>query len=130
MPVHQKGFIMNKSSRALLRTLVCTLCLVAAAPSFSWSSKYSPSGDRHDLYGDPSTTEGATRTIVITPETKWVNVEGGEIIKFVVGNQSFGWAFNVGDGVSSFDLSLVAPAGILNRHVMAYVSPDPKYIHD
>jgi hypothetical protein len=122
---------MDIRSHVVLRTVICAACLLAAAPSFSWSSKYSPSGDRHDLYGDLVSAEGATRTIVIKPETKWVNVEGGEIIRFVVGDKSFGWAFNVGDGVSSFDLSLVAPPGLLNnRHVMAYVSPDPKYIKD
>jgi hypothetical protein len=122
---------MKRSRNIVLGSLVCAISLMAAAPAFSWpSTKYSPSGDRHDLYGDPTPTEGATRTIVIQPDTKWVNVEGGEIIKFVVGDKTFGWAFNVGNGVSSFDLSLVAPAGILNRHVMAYVSPDPKYMND
>lgn len=122
---------MNIRSRTILRTVICAACLVAAAPSFSWpSTKYSPAGDRHDLYGDLVSAEGATRTIVIKPETKWVNVEGGEIIRFVVGDKSFGWAFNVGIDISSFDLALVAPPGVLNRHVMAYVSPDPKYVHD
>lgn len=79
------------------------------------------------LLGDSISPTAAERTIEIFPETKWVNVVGGENIKFVVGDQSFGWAFNVASSVSSFDLQRVAPPGILDRPVIAYVETDPKY---
>jgi hypothetical protein len=82
------------------------------------------------LFGDLVDPAGAVRTIVLTPDTRWVNVEGGQIIRFVVGNQSFGWAFNVSQNVDSFDLARVAPPGLLTHPVIAYVSPDPKYIRD
>ncbi len=82
---------------------------------------------RLDLVGNPAPSNAAQRTIVITPDTKWVNVEGGEIVNFVVGDKSFAWDFYVGFTVSSFDLSRVAPPGILNRRIVAYVSPDPRY---
>ena len=47
-----------------------------------------------------------TRTIVIKPNTSYVNVTGGEVIRFEVGDKSFLWNFN-GPG-SSFDLARVA----------------------
>jgi len=82
------------------------------------------------LLGDPAPPTAATQTIVITPGTKWVNVTGGDIVRFVVGDKSFGWAFNVGSGINSFDLRRVAPPGVLNHRVEAYVAPDPRYIGD
>ncbi len=99
--------------------LVFTALMAFSLPAFSES--------RLDLLGNPAPSNAAIRTIVITPDTKWVNVEGGEIINFVVGDKSFGWDFFVGSTVTSFDLSRVAPPGVLNRRVDAYVSPDPKY---
>lgn len=80
------------------------------------------------LLGDPAPVEAATQTIVIKPETKWVNVTGGDTVKFVVGDKSFAWLFNVATGVRVFDLSRVAPPGVLNHPVDAYVAADPKYI--
>lgn len=97
----------------------------AALMAFSMPARSEP---RFDLLGNAAPATAATRTIVITPETKWVNVEGGEVINFVVGDKFFAWDFYVGSTVSSFDLSRVAPAGVLNRRIEAYVSPDPRYI--
>lgn len=82
-----------------------------------------------DLYGQPAPSTGANRTIVITPATKYVNVEGGETVNFIAGDRQFAWSFNVARTVHSFDLNEVAPSGILSRTVRAYVSPDPKYIN-
>ncbi len=78
--------------------------------------------------GDPAPVEAASATIVIHPDTKWVNVTGGDIVRFDVDGKSFAWAFNVAAGVSNFDLARVAPPGILTRPLQAYVAPDPKYM--
>lgn len=86
-----------------------------------------PSGPHH-FWATQFRKSAAEKTIEILPETRWVNVTGGEHIRFVIGDRAFGWAFNVAIGVSSFDLRQVAPPGILNRPVIAYVTPDPKYI--
>jgi hypothetical protein len=85
-------------------------------------------GQRIDLLGDPAPPAAATRTIVITPETKWVNVTGGEIVKFVAGDKIFAWNFDGGRQISNFELNRVAPPGTLNHRVVAYVAPDPRYI--
>lgn len=108
----------------LIRSLTLAALMIIGAPAWSASSAITP---RIDLLGNAAPSSAATRTIVITPETKWVNVEGGEVINFVVGNQSFGWDFYVGTSVWSFDLQLVAPPGVLNHSVKAYLSPDPRY---
>ena len=66
-----------------------------------------------------------TRTIVIKPDTGYVNVTGGEVIRFDVGGKSFVWNFN--GTRSSFDLGAIAPTGLLGRKVTAYVAPNPMY---
>lgn len=81
-----------------------------------------------DLYGMPASPSAAVRTIVITPDTRYVNVEGGEIIRFVSGGKEFGWHFFVARTVGAFDLNEVAPPGTLDRPVRAYITPDPRYI--
>jgi hypothetical protein len=83
---------------------------------------------RLDLLGGPANVSAAERTIVIQPGTRYVNVEGGQIVRFDVGSKSFAWHFMVGAGLSTVPLDKVAPAGILDHPVMAYVSPDPRYI--
>ncbi len=81
-----------------------------------------------DLYGQAVPVSGVERTIVITPDTRHVNVEGGETVRFVSGSKQFAWTFNVARTVHSFDLNEVAPPGMLDHVVRAYVTPDPKYI--
>lgn len=78
--------------------------------------------------GDPASPAEATRTIVIKPDTRWVNVTGGETVKFVAGDKSFAWTFNVASSVLSFDLNRVAPPGFLDHPVKAYLAPDPRYL--
>jgi len=81
-----------------------------------------------DLYGQSAPALAAQRTIVITPATKYVNVEGGQIVRFVAGDKEFAWNFNTAGSISSFALNDVAPPGVLDHPVRAYVSPDPKYM--
>jgi hypothetical protein len=92
----------------------------------------SPDGSmvRRDFLGDPAPVSAATRTIVITPDTRYVNVVGGDIVKFVVGDKSFAWHFDGAQHVAPFDLSQTAPPGILDHKVTAYVEPNPLYRSD
>ena len=78
------------------------------------------------FWGDPATPSFADRTITINQNTTYVNVTGGEIIKFTVGDKAFAWNFD-GSGGYNFDLKLVAPQGMLDHTVMAYVQPDPRF---
>lgn len=80
------------------------------------------------LYGSPAPETAATRSIVISPDTRYVNVEGGEIILFAINGSSFAWHFNAARTVGAFDLNAVAPPNALKHTVRAYVSPDPHYL--
>jgi hypothetical protein len=82
-----------------------------------------------DLYGQPAPVSAAERAIVITPDTRYVNVTGGETIGFVVGDKSFAWNFFVARTVNDFRLNDVAPPGVLDHPVQAYVAPDPRYLN-
>jgi hypothetical protein len=99
----------------------CVLALLlGACGAAPLGSAYPP-----EFLGVAAPPQSGQRTIVITAQTKWINVEGGEIIRFVVGEHEFGWSF---DGpIETFDLRQVAPPGMLDHAVMAYVLPNPLY---
>lgn len=84
---------------------------------------------RQDLLGDPAPPEAAVRTVMISRDTRYVHVEGGEIIRFVVADKIFGWDFNGPLSVSSFDLQRVAPAGVLDHEVRVIIAPNPRYMN-
>src|SRR3954452_17705725 len=48
-----------------------------------------------ELYGSPQPPSPYGRTIVIAPDTRYVNVTGGETVNFVVGSKTFAWNFFV-----------------------------------
>ncbi|HTD02237.1 CzcE family metal-binding protein [Undibacterium sp.] len=80
-----------------------------------------------ELLGDPAPVSAAIRTINIAPDTRSVNVTDGEIIKFTVGDKAFAWNFDGALTVDNFPLNQVAPPGLLDHPVQAYVAPDPTY---
>lgn len=68
------------------------------------------------------------RVIVITGATRYVNVTGGTTVRFVVGERSFSWNFQNGTvSLIPFDLGRIAPQGMLDHAVTAYVSDNPLY---
>jgi len=85
---------------------------------------------RADLLGEPAQPASTERTVVraaygrtidITGGTKWVNVNHGEVIRFVSNGREFTWYF---DGVSQprpFDMAEIAPAGFVDHGVKVYV---------
>lgn len=82
-----------------------------------------------DLYGQEIPASAHTSKVVsIGPGTRHVNVQGGDSVRFIVGDKVFAWHFNVARTINSFDLREVAPTGVLNHAVIAHVSPDPKYL--
>ncbi|OVZ56912.1 hypothetical protein CDO44_20085 [Pigmentiphaga sp. NML080357] len=76
-----------------------------------------------NLLGSQVTVESAERAIALDDSTRYVNVRFGETVRFDVNGKSFAVKF---DGIrGSFDLNALAPAGVLNHPVKAYVSPSP-----
>ena len=79
------------------------------------------------LLGALDSPDDATRTVVITPTTKYINVTEGEVVNIVENGHAFTVRF---DGVrDSFALNDLAPAGALDRPVTVYMSPNPEYDH-
>jgi hypothetical protein len=81
------------------------------------------------LWGNPAPPSAATRTIVIGPDTKYVNVEGGEIVQFIAGDKTFAWAF-APQGGAYFELNKIAPPGALDHRVMASSTTPVGYLPD
>ena len=96
-----------------------TLAAVFAASSFSSIAAQLP----NKLLGEAVPPSTAKRTIVIKPNTKYVRVESGETVKFVVGGREFGWHFDGPEG--PFDLRQIAPAGTLDHKIRGYIDPNP-----
>ena len=75
-----------------------------------------------DMYGEPAAADAAyDRTIVVTPQTKFINVTHGEIVNLKVGGKDIAWNF---DGVAGqpFDLSKIAPEA--GQNVRVYVQTE------
>jgi len=76
--------------------------------------------------GEVAPLSAATRTIQIDAKTKYVNVTANETVKFEANGSAF--AIYFAGGLSAFDLNQLAPAGVLDHKVTAYVAPDPVYL--
>jgi hypothetical protein len=70
-----------------------------------------------------ATPEAADKTVVIKPTTRSVNVFQNDTVLFKVGAKQFAIRFD-GNKVN-YDLSTLAPPGVLTRKVKVYVAPNP-----
>ncbi|PFH11818.1 heavy-metal resistance protein CzcE [Collimonas sp. PA-H2] len=105
------------TSRFLIPTLLALTLSVSAVSSMAASN--------HSLLGEAAATTATSRVITITPDTKYINVQGGQAVQFNAGGNTFTWTFN--GPAKSFELNRVAPAGLLDHPVRVYVSPNPLY---
>ena len=100
---------------------------LAAAALAALVSACAPVTPRQDLVGTPVPVDTATHTVAITPETHYVNVIGGDVVRFESSGQAFAWDFNATPIVSVFALNQVAPSGMLDHEVLVYLMPSPLY---
>ena len=90
-----------------------------AALALSMASLSASALTTGDLYGEPGDASAAARTIVVTPQTKFINVTHGEVVKVKVGSREFAWDF---DGTAQpFELNKIAPEGALDHSVRVYI---------
>lgn len=82
---------------------------------------------RFDLLGDPAPVTAATDVIVLTPDTTYVNVIGGQTVRFRLGEKEFAWSFDGPAEVDHFDLRRVSPPGFFDHALIAYIAPNPLY---
>jgi hypothetical protein len=86
-----------------------------------------------DLLGEPAQAPSleravviaaSNRTIIVTGDTRWVNVKHLEVIRFVSNSREFTWFFDGVDQPRPFDLAQIAPTGFVDHGVTVYVSPN------
>lgn len=72
------------------------------------------------LLGDAVTVSASYRLIKLDTNTRYVNVNAGEIVRFQYKDKQFAVHF---DGVrDSFELNRLAPDGVLDHSITAYVA--------
>ena len=114
-----------KLKLVVLAVIVMTLGLVNLS-----ASAFTPSSPM----GEVVPLSGAMHTIPIDAKTKYVNVTADETVKFEANGNAFAINFSGSPATtfalvpSAFDLNQLAPAGVLDHKVTAYVAPDPLYI--
>jgi hypothetical protein len=109
-----------------LRTHLLSLAVVGALGTSGVTFANHPAANPN--WGTPVHEGSADRTIVLDANAKWVNVTGGETIRFVVAGKSFLWRFDTYSTEPAFELNKIAPAGMLGeRAIRVYVAPDPLY---
>src|SRR5437879_8120647 len=76
-----------------LENVMKTLVKAVAVLALSAASLSAFALTNADLYGEAASPAAAERTIVIGTNTRFVNVNHGEIVKFVANGQEFTWDF-------------------------------------
>jgi hypothetical protein len=106
-------------------TMAISLAAVAAMMAFN-ADAAGPTRTKTD-YGSMAPEQAADKEIMLTPETKWVNVTDGETVRFVMGGKSFTWHFYTFPGGANFELSMIAPPGFVSQKIVVYVASSPNY---
>jgi heavy-metal resistance protein CzcE len=73
-----------------------------------------------ERYGEAASSATAMRTIVVGPNTRWVNVTRREIVKLVVNGQELVWHFN--GMLSSFKLGAIYSRDAVAQKVTVYIA--------
>jgi hypothetical protein len=94
------------------------LCALTASTAFAGPN---------DLYGESAPASAAEHTVVINHDTQYVNVTGGDVVKFIVHGQPYTWNFDTAANINVVDLNALIPAGALHHTVRVYVARDPTY---
>ena len=113
------------TTRATLLMLSLSLTMSGALLAGT-AQAAAPSGGAAD-FGSLVAASAATRVITLTPATRYVNVDDGETVRFVSGTQNFTWHFDTYPGVTSVNLSTLAPAAAALHGVRVYVGGNPLY---
>lgn len=78
------------------------------------------------LLGNTVPDSTANRVVQISPSTKDLNVKWGQSVEFQSQGKSFTYDFNGPRADARVNLQRVAPAGVINHPVYAYVGSFPK----
>jgi hypothetical protein len=105
--------------KAQVRFAIAALGLMSAVGT----APFAFAGRAHEDHVAPAVHQGGgiSRTVVIDDKMKQVNVREDEIIRFVIGQKSFAWVFDMQD--QDADLRQLAPKGMLDRSIKVRVAP-------
>ena len=109
---------------ALTTALVAVTTASIVAPM---AASAAPAANDTTQFGAPVAPSNAQRHIMLTADTRYVNVDDGDTIEFQTAKGNFTWHFDTLVGESAFDLNKIAPAGTLSRNVTVYVGANPLY---
>lgn len=107
------------------KRIVILLSALALAPA----AVYAHDGphDQQRSLGSVAPVGIATRTIKIVPQTRYVNVNQGDIVEFEVDGKTFAWQFDTTHPQGWLDLGLFAPQGGNTYGVQVFVGQNPLY---
>lgn len=100
------------------------LGLALSATLIAGVSQAAPRPSGPSYYGSSVASQAADRRIVIQPGTRWVNVNNGETVTFVVGEQNFTFHFETYPSTQALNLGAIAPSDINVGGVRVYVAND------
>jgi hypothetical protein len=80
-----------------------------------------------NAFGTPAAANAAERTVVLGDQTRYINVNDGETVRFVHGDRSFTWNFDTvrRDGVAA--LGQIAPMDFGDAGAKVYIAQNPLY---
>lgn len=79
------------------------------------------------IYGQPAAGAAADKQVALRPDTRWVNVNNGDTVRFSAGGKSFVWHFDTLQDSPTFALGAIAPRDVDVGAVRVYVAANPLY---
>jgi len=103
--------------------------LVGVAALIAASATLAPTAyaGNNDLFGEPAPAMAASRTIFINHDTQYVNLTGGDVVKFIIHGKEYVWDFDVASNINEVDLNQLLPPNVLHHVVKVYLARDPTY---
>jgi hypothetical protein len=106
----------SKGSTPLIINSITFILFMISSLQATCANGLTPS----ELYGEAISGQVATKSIVISESTRYINVTDGDILELVHNGQRVVWRF---DGVlGDFNLQEILPADFVDHRVMVYVS--------
>jgi len=106
----------------------CIAAMIVAASIAPFAAMAHQAGmHANRALGSEAPEQASTRTIVITPASRAINVNNGEVVTLEVGGKSFTWKFDTLRDSDRFALADIAPEGIDTHDLWVYVAPNPIY---
>jgi hypothetical protein len=87
-----------------------------------------PTGTESD-YGSAVAADAADYTLKVDGQTKWLNVNDGDTVRFNVKGKEFTWHFDTYKNHSIVNLASIAPADADAGLVKVFVAMNPLYMN-